>query len=79
MLDRGEFQNSLGNIDRQVRDAFKVCIDPNSGGHKPQIARQRLMKRQNIDRFFFDLDFHLINAIVIGNDFFGEINVQIFE
>ena len=57
----------LRDIYGQISDAFEVVIDLENGDQKAQVDGDRLVQRQNLQAFFFKIDFQGID-LRIGVD-----------
>ena len=56
--------DGLGDVDGEVADALEVGVDLHRGQHGPQIDRDRLVQRQQLDAALVDLDVQVVEWLV---------------
>ena len=54
---------ALGDIDREIAHPFEIAVDLDGCGEEPQVARHRLMQREQSGGEFVDLDIELVDAL----------------
>ena len=72
-----ELNGPLAHILGQVSDAFQLGCDFHDGRDEAQIDRRGLHLGNQLERAPIDLQLHLIDPIVIANDFLGERRVAL--
>ncbi len=60
----GQPLGRLGDVDRVVADPLEVVGDLERGGEHPEVARHRLLQREQVDALLLDLHLHGVDHAV---------------
>ena len=66
-----ELDGAFADIDGEIGDPLQFRSDLHGRGDEAQIDRRRLHLRDQLDRVLIDVELHLVDGIVIGDDALG--------
>ena len=68
--------NRLANVDHPVTDSFQFGCNLHRRGYEPKVSGHRLMKRQELHTYFFQVNIHSVHADVALDDDAGAVNIM---
>ncbi len=68
MFDLISMRRSADSANPMITHALQVARDLDGADNVPQIARERLLKREERDRGLLDLDLQRIDGAIAGDD-----------
>ena len=71
--------DQLGDVHALVAHALDVLDHVQQGGDQPQVARDRRLQRQQREDALVDLQVAPVDAVVVGDDHLGELDVLVLE
>ena len=69
----------LGDVHALIAHALDVLDDVQQGRHEPQIAGDRSLEGQQREDSLVDLEVAPVDAVVIGDDHLGELDILVVE
>src|SRR6185503_5163531 len=72
-----ESKRMLCDVDRMIADALDLRSSTCRGNHKPQVGGGGLLEDQNVHANLIDVEFHLIDRIVLANDSVCEFGIAL--
>ena len=61
-----ESDRALGDVHRLVADALEIGVDLDDRTHQPQVGRDRILQREELDAQVVDLELELVDLRVAG-------------
>src|ERR1700730_4463924 len=68
--------NSLANVDHPVANSLQFSCNFHNRGYEPKVSGHRLMKRQELETHFFEINIHSVHVYVVLDDYAGAVNIM---
>ncbi len=71
--------HALCDTGGEVSDSFEIIINFEYCNDEPEIACDGLVEGEDLETFFFNTDFHIIDFFIRLDDFFSEISITLVD